>query len=295
MPLTRDRPLVTAATLNSLWSTLVSRVAPTLPTPIRDPKGDGSVVFDTIDLDESDPEATEVLVPQDLVEAIISKGNAFGGARWLRSSLDDSTDGDRIEVRESYSQVGATFASDLSARSTLPPAYSFTEVQPIGNTGLTITATRVISDAPSGWGLTTAIGEVEVFDGLGFAEWGPGEVGLVTETERFEGVGFDQWSPGPVFLLGEVESRWLGWPAGTQPVIPSDSACLDSSDLTAQVDGIRSSFTVPETFEAGTLRVYLNGQRLSGSMVTETSTTTFTLSEVTAEVGDSLVVDYCSC
>lgn len=295
MPLTFDRPNVTAATLNSLWSTLVSRVAPTLPTPIRDPNGDGSTVFDNIDLDEADPEARLVVSPEDLVGAIIAKGNAFGGARWLRSSLDNSIAGDRIEVRESYTQTGTTLASSLAARSVLPRAYSFTEVQPIGSTGLTITAARVVSDAPSGWGLTTAIGEVETFAGLGFVEWNPGEPGLVTEIESFDGVGLDQWSPGSVFLLGETESLWSGWPAGTQPVIPSGGQCLDSSDLTSQVDGIRSSFTVPEVFEAGTLRVYLNGQRLSGSMVTEDSTTSFTLSQITAVVGDTLVVDYCPC
>lgn len=295
MPLTKDRPDVTAAQLNQLWSTLLARVAPTIPTPIRDPKGDGSVVLDSIDLDETDPEATEVLAPIDLVGALVSKGNEFGGATWLRTSLDSSTAGGRIEVRSAYSQVATTFTSDASARSVLPPAFSTTDVLPIGSTGLTITAERVVSDAPSGWGLANALGEVETFEGLGIDQWGPGEVGLVTEIERFAGVGFGEWRAGTAYLLGEIENGWTGWPAGTEPVIPSDAACLDVADLTSQVDGIRTSFTVPESYEAGTLRVYLNGQRLSGSMVTETSATTFSLSEVLAEVGDALVVDYCSC
>lgn len=295
MPLSIDRPNVTAAQLNALWSSLVAKVAPTLPTPIRDPNGDGSSVFDTIDLDESDPEAVEVLSPIDLADALVSKGNEWGGATWLRTSLDNSIVGARVEVRSSYSQVAATFSSFVCARSVLPPAYSTTDVLVSGATGLTITAARVVSTAPDGWGLANAIGDVETFEGRGYANWDPGDVGLVTEVESFDGVGLGEWRPGSVFLVGEVESGWGGWPEGTEPVVPSDGSCLSGSDLTSQVDGVRTSFTVPASFESGSLRVYLNGQRLSGSMVTETSSTTFTLSEILAEVGDSLVVDYCGC
>lgn len=295
MPLTIDRPNVTAAQLNALWATLLLRVSPTLPTKIRDPNGDGSNVFDDIDLDEADEEAREVLAPIDLADALVSKGNGFGGATWLRTSIGNSVAGARVEVRSLYSQAGSTVTSFVSARSVLPPAVSSTDVLAVGSTGLTITATRVISDAADGWGLATAIGGVETFDGRGYADWNPGTVGLITEIERFDGTGFGEWKPGPVFRLGGVESSWTGWPAGTEPVIPGAGACLEVADLTSQVDGQRVSFTVPETFEPGSLRVYLNGQRLSGSMVTETSSSTFTLSEVLAEVGDALVVDFCPC
>jgi hypothetical protein len=295
MPLTKDRPNVTASALNALWASLIAKVAPTLPTPIRDPNGDGSSVFDSIDLDESDPEAFEVVSPIDLAAALVSKGNAWGGATWLRTSLDDSISGSRVEVRASYSQTASTFSSSVSARSVLPPAYSSTDLLVAGVAGLTITASRVVSGAPDGWGLATAIGGVETFEGLGYASWGPGEVGLITEIERFDGVGLGEWRPGSVFLVGEVEAGWAGWPEGTEPVVPSDAVCLAVSDLTSQVDGVRTSFVVPESYESGSLRVYLNGQRLSGSMVTETSSTTFDLSEVLAEVGDALVVDYCAC
>jgi len=294
MPLTIDRPNVTAAQLNSLWSTLVSRVAPTLPVSIRDPNGDGSSVFDSVDLDESDPEARRVLEPIDLTTALVSKGTGFGGAVWIRTSLDGQI-GTRIEVREIYSQAATTFASVVSARDVLPPLFSQTDVLVNGSTGLTISAERVVSTAAGGWGLSTVIGDVEDFEGLGLAEWNPGTVGLITEVEDFDGIGLGGWYPGPVYQIGQVEARWSGWPAGVEPVIPGGVECLSTEDLTSQIDGQRVAFVTAATFEAGSLRVYLNGQRLSGSMVTETGSSGFTISEIVPEIGDALVVDFCSC
>ena len=293
MPLTIDRPDVTAAQLNSLWASLISKIAGTLPVSVRDPNGDGSVLFDDLDIDESDTEASAVLDPIDLVDALRSKASGIGGASWITTTLEGD-DGRRLEAREPYIAAALTLTSIVVARSVLPPAFSSTDVLINGAAGLTITASRVISDAAGGWGLAAVIGDVETFDGLGIEQWGAGDVGQIAEVEGFDGVGIGAWSSGGVFQVGEVEHAWSGWPAGTDPPTPSGADCMDQSDLTSQVDGQRTSFTAP-TYEAGSLRVYLNGQRLSGSMVTETSSTTFTISEIVPEVGDSLVIDYCSC
>ncbi len=54
-----------------------------------------------------------------------------------------------------------------------------------------------------------------------------------------------------------------------------------TADLTSQVDGVVKLFTLPESFDVGTLEVYLNGVRLlkgvgtSGDFV-ETGTAQFT-------------------
>jgi len=289
MPLTKDRPDVTAAQLNALWATLISRVAPALPMGIRDPNGDGSLVFDSTDLDESDPEARSVVDPIDLVGALVSKGSAFGGATWLATVLANPSAGRRVEVRESYSQTGAT-----AARDQLPPAFASADVLIDGLAGLTISVERVVSTAAGGWGLDSSIGNVETFAGSGYAAWDPGEVGQIASVEQFAGVGYAAWRAGAVYQIAGAETAWSGFPAAAVPVDPSGTGCIAQVDLTEQVDGVETSFSLP-AYEAGSLRVYLNGQRLSGSMITETSSTSFSIAETVPEIGDALVADYCAC
>ncbi len=54
-------------------------------------------------------------------------------------------------------------------------------------------------------------------------------------------------------------------------------AALLRADLTAQVDGVRTVFTVPAAYYPGSLQVYDSGQRLRVTDFTESSSTTFTL------------------
>ena len=54
-------------------------------------------------------------------------------------------------------------------------------------------------------------------------------------------------------------------------------AALLRADLTAQVDGVRTVFTVPEAYYPGSLQVYDSGQRLRVTDFSESSATTFTL------------------
>ena len=64
------------------------------------------------------------------------------------------------------------------------------------------------------------------------------------------------------------------------------------ADLTSQVDGERTVFTVPSAYSANTLRVYYNGIRQeSGNGFSETTSTTFTLS-FTPQTGETISVDY---
>lgn len=66
----------------------------------------------------------------------------------------------------------------------------------------------------------------------------------------------------------------------TQPVVVATRAvraALLRVDLTAQVDGVRTTFTLPEPYYAGSLQVYDSGQRLLLTDFTQASPTTFTL------------------
>ena len=66
-------------------------------------------------------------------------------------------------------------------------------------------------------------------------------------------------------------------------------------NLTSQINGSRTDFTVSSAYHAGSLKVYLNGLRQiaagTGQNITEISTTVFRISEAPLS-GDLLVVDY---
>jgi hypothetical protein len=67
---------------------------------------------------------------------------------------------------------------------------------------------------------------------------------------------------------------------------------MKQADLTSQIDGSNVSFTVPEEYQAGSLRVYYNGIRqVEGETFDEYNSTTFT-TNFTPAVGDYVTVDY---
>jgi hypothetical protein len=67
---------------------------------------------------------------------------------------------------------------------------------------------------------------------------------------------------------------------------------MSKADLTDQIDGSKTTFTVSEEYKTGTLRVYYNGIRqIEDVTFSETTTTTFTLSFQTV-IGDYLAIDY---
>ena len=67
---------------------------------------------------------------------------------------------------------------------------------------------------------------------------------------------------------------------------------MKQADLTSQIDGSNVSFTVPEEYQAGSLRVYYNGIRqVEGETFDEYNSTTFT-TNFTPQTGDYVTVDY---
>jgi len=69
-------------------------------------------------------------------------------------------------------------------------------------------------------------------------------------------------------------------------------ADMTEEDLTSYINGERTVFTVANSYEGGTLRVYWNGQRqVRGETFTETTSTTFTTTFIPL-TGDFLIVDY---
>ena len=67
---------------------------------------------------------------------------------------------------------------------------------------------------------------------------------------------------------------------------------MKKQNVTDQIDGSKTTFTVQESYETGSLRVYWNGIRQTVSVTfSEASSTTFTTT-FTALTGDYLTIDY---
>lgn len=67
---------------------------------------------------------------------------------------------------------------------------------------------------------------------------------------------------------------------------------MKKQNVTSQINGSRTTFTVQEEYKTGSLRVYYNGVRqIEYETFTETTSTTFTVTFQTI-TGDFLSIDY---
>lgn len=80
--------------------------------------------------------------------------------------------------------------------------------------------------------------------------------------------------------------------AGFIYTVTTGSEEMKKQNVTSQINGSRTTFTVQEEYKTGTLRVYYNGVRqIEDETFTETTSTTFTLTFQTI-TGDYLSIDY---
>ena len=74
--------------------------------------------------------------------------------------------------------------------------------------------------------------------------------------------------------------------------IGSSESDMKQSNLTSQIDGSATSFTLPESIQTGSLRVFWNGVRQTLSVeYSETVSSSFSTT-FTPLLGDSLAVEY---
>lgn len=64
-----------------------------------------------------------------------------------------------------------------------------------------------------------------------------------------------------------------------------------SQDFSSQLNGVKTTFTISESFQAGSLRIYYNGIRQSSADFSETGSG-FTISFAAPANGESLIADY---
>ena len=281
MALTYNRPGATAAELNVAYAAMRSALAPKLPTRIRDRLLDGTVTFDTspiFDLDEDDADADAVESVDDLPLVMAAKASR----EWQRGLWSAGFDGsdwglqvrETLRVRPTTTKInGATIAVVTPGASDLSPLHAEVRLVVSGQ-GYDPVATGYLVASPEG-----------------------SAPGIVGAFETFEGTGYAEWDPGVETLVGLVESVWTGWPDGVVPVVPG-GGCSTTIDLTSQVNGQAITFAIPG-YVSGSLRVYLNGQRLREIEFVETSATSFTLdlSVAVPTPPDALLADYnpCAC
>jgi len=80
--------------------------------------------------------------------------------------------------------------------------------------------------------------------------------------------------------------------AGFIYTVSTGSEEMKKQNVTSQINGTRTTFTVQEEYKTGSLRVYYNGVRqIEDETFTETTSTTFTLTFTTI-TGDYLSIDY---
>ena len=80
--------------------------------------------------------------------------------------------------------------------------------------------------------------------------------------------------------------------AGFIYTVSTGSEEMKKQNVTSQINGSRTTFTVQEEYKTGSLRVYYNGVRqIEDETFSETTSTTFTLTFQTI-TGDYLTIDY---
>jgi len=80
--------------------------------------------------------------------------------------------------------------------------------------------------------------------------------------------------------------------AGFIYTVSTGSEEMKKQNVTSQINGSRTTFTVQEEYKTGSLRVYYNGVRqIEDETFSETTSTTFTVTFTTI-TGDYLSIDY---
>ena len=138
----------------------------------------------------------------------------------------------------------------------------------------------------------------EPFEGAGFNEWYPspptGSALTTITIETYEEVKSVTSFYPPLLARLTTEPFSLGYSEGAQPASCGNntSTSFKTEDLTSQVDGSSTTFSLSNQYKSGTLRVYWNGQRqIAGDTITELNNTQFSTS-FTAPVGTAINVDY---
>lgn len=353
---TFNRTDYTASDLNTVFSNIVSTIAPNLSPELR-VNPINNALFDDLDFTDGTTDAMSVNRPNDVVRFVAETAMTCGfNGVWSATGVSNSENTLSIRTRpvrpsfqkefsfeeyvdiqkrilevqfryneQEYNHVYNSYINsawysrqqnirkDIESRQTYKQYSNYSRtVRPKGTgstfyletrfvlTGLTYNSTlsdlsyssyKFRTGTKLGWPQVNVISK-ETFDGLGYDQWAIGAATTITMESNWLGTGFNQWHLGTNYAIGNAETfDSFDWGQGTTPS-RSNSTSLKTTNLTSQIDGITNTFTMPEEYTTGSLKVYFNGQRqIVGVDVTELSSTTFSLSFVPSSP-DMLNVDY---
>ncbi len=167
---------------------------------------------------------------------------------------------------------------------------------------LTVTTASYTPDNSAIGGFTGTILSLEDWQDSNFYL----QAGATLSIEEFEEFTFqpadlNTWGyPAPDVDPAAIENFSTGWPNGSRSPLDRPLNCgsggsadgsIFSENLSSQIDGSTTSFTTSQLYDAGSLRVYRNGQRQGTDQITETGSSTFS-STFTASLGEVIIVDY---
>ena len=297
MPFTQDRTGVTAAELNSFWELARTNLASSLPYNYRGNVG-------SIDIDESDEIAGDVVDRFTALEALASLAALTQPNLLVRIERNIETT-DFIMRPLSKSQIVETSEQsdsetqifDITLRNgsqnVTQSLYSyineveFAQIQFTSAGGIKSYDLQT-NDLKDGWYIANSIGE-STFENTGFDNWA---VGITHEISRLYlgDYGVDTWTLNKAYNY-TAEKTWEDFPEGISPT-PSGGGCDLFEDLTSQVNGSNTTFTVSQEFVSDCIKVFYNGQRIrSGSEYNVINGTQFTTTFVPTSTS-TIFVDY---
>lgn len=328
MALTYNRPDYTATQLNTIWTTLRNGLAAVMPSAIETVAGQSNFsVIDIYDTGTSSNIGLSVVDNIDVVKTLISVSNARGAGFFSSQYVAGSTyvnDYFLVEVRDTISKNSRKNISNYDAISRTGGYSSFAGQAAykgyLTSTGSTYVNTILASDTKSYPALlvrakfyistntisveaykqdtglsdysTNIYGSPERFNDKGYGGWNLGAGGTYTYTGFLTLSGYAYFGSGSGTTLGSIETFDDGWPAGISP--PSGGGTSGdhyTENLSSQITGSATTFTTSYAYQAGTLKVYWNGQRQYSGTTSELSSTTFSTT-FTPTPGDVLIVDY---
>lgn len=329
MALTTARPEYTALQLNTVWTTVRNSLAGSISSSIETVAGQSN--FSIIDIYDADGDiGTKIYNKEDVLSALIATANKRG-AGYFKAILVPATasvnDYYFIEVRDtlSFPPNRKTFNRQINRfYDSLNPTAFYGQSSFQGNlsaTGSTYVNSIVGGDTSAQPALlvrakyymatntisvesynqdtglssysSNLYGSAERFTDAGYSGFYIGTGSIYTKTGFLTFSGYAYWGSGSGTTLGATETFDDGWPAGISPPSGGGGTSGDhyTEDLSAQIDGVSTTFTTTYGYMAGSLKVYWNGQRQYSGTVTETSSNTFSTT-FTPTGGDVLIADY---
>ena len=295
MPLIYDRASQTAAQLNSFLAEATRNLATALPYDYR-----GNV--SNIEIDETDDVASNIVDYKTALEALAHvAGLTQENINVIVSTNSDNDlimtaykrSEDPTEIDQTSSLIIFDYNVPIGTENTRNIHYGYLGELDFGR--VTFTSGAVIKDyqldylnEQDGWYKYGSIAENR-FEDTGYENWAVGVTSLISKL-YLEHYGFDEWTLTKQYK-STGEENWKDFPEGISPS-PSSNCPDKYQDLSSQVDGSNTTFTVQEDFVSDCLKVYYNGQRIrSGTDYNVINSTQFTTT-FTPVSSSSVFVDY---